>query len=225
MSRIFKTAGALSLALSAVAFIANSDVSLAAAAEEAEPTEIMVDPVALAKAEEEWRQQDVVFQSNEVVQDIPDEVIEADLAANEAAEATADTLHDLVAQQSVDGPLSEQMHCLAGTVYFESKGESLHGQLAVAKVVLARAESSRFPDSICGVVYQRKQFSFVRGGRMPRINTSGRHWRNAVAIAKIARDNAWRSQVEGALFFHARYVNPGWRLQRIATIDNHVFYR
>lgn len=135
------------------------------------------------------------------------------------------SLRELVAQQSLDAPLDREEKCLAGTVYFEAKGESLIGQLAVAKVVLARRESSRFPDSICDVVYQRSQFSFVRGGRMPAINTSGKAWRNAVAIAQIALDGDWESPVEGALFFHARRVSPGWRLTRIATVDNHVFYR
>jgi spore germination cell wall hydrolase CwlJ-like protein len=170
-------------------------------------------------------------------------VIEADRIANEqrAKEAEAQqaarengtsynsngasSLRQLVKQQSVGGALGKQMQCLAGTVYFESKGESLAGQLAVARVVMARASSSRFPNSICGVVYQRSQFSFVRGGRMPRINTGGQHWRNAVAISKIAMNNGWKSPVEGALFFHARYVSPGWRLKRIPTIDNHIFYR
>ena len=137
----------------------------------------------------------------------------------------ASSLRELVSQQSVHGELSKEMHCLAGTVYFESKGESLEGQLAVARVVLARAASSRFPNSICGVVYQKSQFSFVRGGRMPRINKGHRHWRNAVAIAKIAMNDGWKSPVEGALFFHARYVSPGWRLKRMARIDNHIFYR
>lgn len=60
---------------------------------------------------------------------------------------------------------------------------------------------------------------------MPRIDTGGAHWRNAVAISKIALDNSWKSPVEGALFFHARYVSPGWKLKRIGTVDNHVFYR
>jgi spore germination cell wall hydrolase CwlJ-like protein len=46
-----------------------------------------------------------------------------------------------------------------------------------------------------------------------------------VAISQIALDNSWKSPVEGALFFHARYVSPGWRLKRVGTIDNHVFYR
>lgn len=214
-----------------------TDVSFALEANDEIPeAEIVVNP-AILEADEEAAETAIIFaKQQEVVAEIPAHVIEADKAANEKAQeemkASADfqnngagSLRDLVRQQSTTGALSAEMQCLAGTVYFESKGESLSGQLAVARVVMARAKSSRFPNSICGVVYQRKQFSFVRGGKMPRINKSHHHWRNAVAISKIAMNNAWKSPVEGALFFHARYVSPGWRLKRMATIDNHIFYR
>ncbi len=138
---------------------------------------------------------------------------------------SASDLATLVKAHGAPGELDAEGRCLAGAVYFESKGESLEGQLAVARVVMARAKSGRFPSSICGVVYQRSQFSFVRGGRMPAISTGSAHWRNAVAITKIALDDSWKSPVEGALFFHARHVSPGWRLKRIGSVDNHIFYR
>jgi spore germination cell wall hydrolase CwlJ-like protein len=60
---------------------------------------------------------------------------------------------------------------------------------------------------------------------MPAINTASQDWREAVAIARIADAGAWRSPVEGALFFHAARVSPSWRATRIARIGNHVFYR
>ena len=132
---------------------------------------------------------------------------------------------ELVRAQDTSAALSAEERCLAGAVYFESKGESLNGQLAVARVVMARAKSGRFPTTLCGVVYQKSQFSFVRGGGMPPIAASSNHWRNAVAISKIALNGSWKSPVEGALFFHARHVSPGWRLTRIGSIDNHIFYR
>ena len=137
----------------------------------------------------------------------------------------ASTLAELVKSHGAANELGAEARCLAGAVYFESKGESLAGQLAVARVVLARSKSGRFPSSICGVVYQPSQFSFVRGGKMPRIDTGSSNWKNAVAISEIALDGSWKSSVEGALFFHARYVSPGWRLKRMGTIDNHIFYR
>lgn len=141
------------------------------------------------------------------------------------APTSASSLTELVRSQEMDDTLSAEENCLAGAVYFESKGESLDGQLAVARVVMARAKSGRFPSSLCGVVFQRSQFSFVRGGGMPPISKGSNNWRNAVAISKIALNNSWKSPVEGALFFHARYVSPGWRLKRLGTIDNHIFYR
>jgi spore germination cell wall hydrolase CwlJ-like protein len=143
----------------------------------------------------------------------------------EPAQISASSLAELVRAHDTSGTLSAEERCLAGAVYFESKGESLPGQLAVARVVMARAKSGRFPSTLCGVVYQKSQFSFVRGGGMPPIATGSQHWRNAVAISKIALDGSWKSPVEGALFFHARHVSPGWRLTRIGTIDNHIFYR
>lgn len=121
--------------------------------------------------------------------------------------------------------LTAEQRCLAGAIYFESKSESLAGQLAVGRVVINRAKSGRFPNSLCGVVYQKSQFSFVRGRSMPKINTGGKQWKNAVAIAQIAMNNSWESKVEGALFFHAKYVSPGWKLRRMASVDNHIFYR
>lgn len=138
---------------------------------------------------------------------------------------SASSLAELVREQDISEPLDSEERCLAGAVYFESKGESLNGQLAVARVVMARAKSGRFPTSLCGVVYQKSQFSFVRRGTMPPIATGSQHWRNAVAISRIALSDSWKSPVEGALFFHARYVSPGWRLTRLGSIDNHIFYR
>lgn len=121
--------------------------------------------------------------------------------------------------------LTHELECLAGAIYFEAKSESLEGQLAVGRVVINRSKSGRFPSSYCGVVYQRSQFSFIRGGQMPPINRASRDWQEAVAVARIADANAYPSQAEGALFFHATHVSPGWRLTRVARVDNHVFYR
>ncbi|MGV3731057.1 MAG: cell wall hydrolase [Sphingopyxis sp.] len=153
--------------------------------------------------------------------DIQDEVAaETEIAPP----VTAASLAALVAATPKPATIDPELRCLAGAVYFESRGESLPGQLAVAHVVINRAQSGRFPTSLCGVVYQKRQFSFVRGGRMPAIR-EGAQWDNAVAIAQIALDGSWKNHAPGALFFHARYVSPGWRKTRIAQIDNHIFYR
>ena len=135
-------------------------------------------------------------------------------------------LASLVAQLRGTDPGSRDLECLAVGVYFESKSEPLAGQLAVGEVIANRAHSGgRFPSSYCGVLFQRGQFSFVRGGHWPKINRSGRQWQNAVAIAKIVDQDLKDSAAENALFFHAKRVSPGWRLKRVASIGNHVFYR
>ncbi len=151
--------------------------------------------------------------------------IEDAIADADATKIKAASLGELVLKMPIPDSLDAETRCLAGTIYFESKGEPLTGQLAVGRVVLNRVDSPRFPNSICGVVYQRSQFSFVRGGKMPRINTSSQSWRNAVAVAQIARDKLWENTAKGALFFHASRVSPNWRLTRVAQIDNHIFYR
>lgn len=127
-------------------------------------------------------------------------------------------------QQFTGGGLGQQMSCLAQAIYFEARGEPLEGQLAVARVVVARSRSGLFPSSYCGVVLQRRQFSFVRDGMMPQPNTNSWEWRNAVAIAQMAHEGK-RSPVEGALFYHATYVSPGWNRTPIAQVGNHIFYR
>ena len=143
----------------------------------------------------------------------------------EAPQIRAASLQVLVAAQPQPIDLSRELNCLAGAIYFEAKSESLAGQLAVGRVIVARSKSGRFPNSYCGVVYQPSQFSFVRGGGMPGIARASRQWKNAVAIAQIAHTGTWRSPVEGALYFHAAYVSPGWHLKRVGRIENHVFYR
>ncbi|WP_324740828.1 cell wall hydrolase [Tsuneonella sp. CC-YZS046] len=150
------------------------------------------------------------------------------LPADEKAEpplSEAGSLAELVSGTPTDGEMSKDMRCLAGAIYFESKGEPLAGQLAVGRVIVNRAKSGRFPATYCGVVYQPSQFSFVRGGQMPAIKTGSIAWREARAIAQIAHDGSWESPAKGALFFHARHVSPGWRLTRVAQVENHVFYR
>jgi len=119
----------------------------------------------------------------------------------------------------------EELNCLAIGVYYESKGEPLEGQLAVAEVILNRTESGRFPRSVCGVLKQRGQFSFVRGGQLPQPPESARAWKTALAVAKVARGEMWDSKVSNALYFHARYVSPGWRRARVGSVGNHIFYR
>ena len=136
----------------------------------------------------------------------------------------ATSLAALVDQNSSAETASEDDKCLATSVYFESKGEPLAGQLAVAQTILNRASSGRFADSVCGVVRQPGQFPFLHGNDMPAVPHSDA-WSHAVAIAHIARDGLWKQIAPAALYFHARRVSPGWSRVRIASIGNHIFFR
>jgi N-acetylmuramoyl-L-alanine amidase len=139
---------------------------------------------------------------------------------------TSEDLTAMVADLRAPEAGSHELECLATGIYFESKSEPLAGQLAVGQVIANRAQSGgRFPSTYCGVLFQRGQFSFVHGHSLPHVSHDSRQWQTAVAVAKIVDQGLKESAVGNALFFHARYVSPGWHLKRVASIGNHVFFR
>lgn len=144
-----------------------------------------------------------------------------------AAVVPARSLSDMVAAQGDSAMADADATCLATAVYFESMGESLEGQLAVAQVVINRAQSGRYPSSLCGVVKQKAQFSFVRSGHFPRIDPNCQAWRKARAIARIAAAKLAQVLPSDVLWYHADYVAPSWgrRLARVEKIGAHIFYR
>ncbi|MCT8000973.1 cell wall hydrolase [Sphingomonas sanguinis] len=135
-----------------------------------------------------------------------------------------ESLAEAVAAQD-DMASSEELRCLAGAIYFESQGEPLSGQLAVAQVILNRTKSGRFPTGVCDVIKQRGQFSFVRHGEIPSVSPSRSAYRTAVAVAKVALAQAWDSTAGKALYFNTPGNRPGVRVQKVAAIGNHIFYR
>ena len=156
----------------------------------------------------------------------PDADVQNETSDAAPAVKPAGDLASMVAELRAPEAGSRELDCLATGIYFESKGEPLAGQLAVGRVIANRASSGgRFPSTYCGVLFQRGQFSFVRGHSWPTINKQGRQWQTAVAIAKIVDQDLKDSAAANALYFHARRVHPGWRLKQVASIGNHVFYR
>lgn len=136
-------------------------------------------------------------------------------------------LYALVNKFETSAPLDAETNCLATAVYFEARGESLEGQLAVARVVINRASSGRYPPDWCGVVKQPAQFSFVRHGEFPSADTNCEAWRKAEAVAELAAANIVPSVGPDVLWYHADYVAPAWRhsLQQAEQIGAHIFYR
>jgi spore germination cell wall hydrolase CwlJ-like protein len=139
-------------------------------------------------------------------------------------EKTFASLAQAVAAQTAANA-DQTLRCLAGAIYFESKGEPLSGQLAVAHVIINRTKSGRFPADVCAVIKQRGQFGFVRGGAIPSIDEGRAAWRTAVAVAKVALAAAWDSPAPRALYFNTPNRVPAARLTRVASIGNHIFYR
>ena len=145
----------------------------------------------------------------------------------QAAPAAGQPLTALVAANSTGPALDAEGTCLATAVYFESMGESLEGQLAVAQVVINRARSGKYPTTLCAVVKQKAQFSFVRAGQFPRVDAGCEAWRKAQAIARIASAEMAKVIPTDVLWYHADYVAPSWgrRLARVEKIGAHIFYR
>lgn len=208
MSKKFRIAATISVTATLIATLLNTNGSYANA-------QGFNAPVAIA----------TTFISQPVIQAVAPTLPDNDTAEPLRNAANASSLADLVENTQAPASLSNELECLAGAIFFEAKSESLAGQLAVGRVIIARSQSGRFPASYCGVVYQPSQFSFVRGRSMPAINRSSRQWQNAMRVAVIADQGTWKSPVEGAMFFHAAHVSPRWGKARMARIDGHIFYR
>jgi spore germination cell wall hydrolase CwlJ-like protein len=120
-----------------------------------------------------------------------------------------------------------ERYCLSQALYYEARGEGIEGQLAVADVILQRQRSKYHPDTICGVVYQPYQFSFVMDGSMLReIDVDA--WNRADDLSgRILRNEVKTGLTGRALFYHAKSVRPDWADSMIKTaeIGNHIFYR
>ncbi len=127
----------------------------------------------------------------------------------------------------------KEQRCLAEAIYFEARGESEEGQVAVAQVVLNRVKNPSYPNSICGVVYQNKhkrnrcQFSFACDGIKDRISSKGA-WRTAQRLTKEVLDGKqYLKMVDASTHYHATYVNPRWAksMAKRGQIGLHIFYK
>ena len=126
----------------------------------------------------------------------------------------------------------KHLQCLAKNIYFEAATESFEGKVAVAQVTINRANSGRFPNDICDVVFQKTktadrvicQFSWYCE-RGPKVVKSNPHFHESEMVArKVLLENFRLPSLTGAMYYHADYVSPNWNLPKITKIGRHIFY-
>lgn len=131
------------------------------------------------------------------------------------------------------GQRRKEMMCLAKAIYFESRGEPVRGQMAVAQVVMNRVRERYYPNTVCGVVFEgvhrrnKCQFSFACDGKAD-IPRDRKLWAQAIDISiKTINGKIWLKDIGHASHYHATYVKPRWikLMRRIKRIGVHVFYR
>jgi spore germination cell wall hydrolase CwlJ-like protein len=159
---------------------------------------------------------------------------------NARSEAIADQLTtdvggviDLSEIKGVEiGARGKQWRCLTEALYFEARGESIVGQVAVAEVILNRVDTDVYPDSVCDVVHQGKsqhnacQFSFICDGKAETIGNR-RVFEELGKVAWVMLQGKPRILTGKATHYHSESVNPRWarKLIRTAQIGAHIFYR
>jgi len=120
--------------------------------------------------------------------------------------------------------------CMARNIYYEARGASLLGMVAVGHVVLNRTADLRFPSDPCLVIHQREagrcQFSWTCTAARHRRPPNTPEWRRARAAAYLVLSGEVLDITDNAIYFHSTSVRPGWRhLVQTARIDGHIFYK
>ena len=148
-----------------------------------------------------------------------------------------DTLADEILHEveyaDLNKEAKKQVDCLAENIYHEAKAESEKGKLAVALVTMNRVKHERFPKDICSVVRQRTKFGdrivcqFSWHCTQARLNRNSEIYQEALkhALHVYVNHNLMEDFTKGSLYFHADYVNPGWKLHRTVKIGRHIFYK
>jgi hypothetical protein len=122
---------------------------------------------------------------------------------------------------------AEDHVCMALNIYFEGRNESLKGQMAIALVTLQRVQDYRYPNTVCGVVFEDKQFSWYSDGLSDRPRNSESYDDIALlASAMLDSETAIYDFTYGSTHYHADYVTPYWvqHMVRKVKIDTHIFY-
>ena len=129
---------------------------------------------------------------------------------------------------------TRQLDCLTKNIYWEAAGEPFEGKVAVAQVTMNRVKSGKFGNGVCGVVYQKNviyekvicQFSWACESGPKTKPVYQKFWTESEEVAKKVLLEGFRlPSLTEALYYHASYVHPGWRKERISQIGQHIFYK
>lgn len=118
--------------------------------------------------------------------------------------------------------VDKEVTCLAKNIYHESRGEPIKGQIAVALVTINRTKHENYPSTVCGVVYDKGQFSWTSSPTRIVNNTA---WKSAIELAEAVLEGNITLPNFNALYFHNVSIRPKWKTQvRPLRIGNHVFF-
>jgi len=165
--------------------------------------------------------------------DVPQPLEMSQKLAYARADLPATVFDGTVSDKSGKKYSEKELWCMATAIYFEARGESYRGQIAVGQVVMNRVAHKLYPDTICGVVYQNQhkrnacQFSFACDG-IPEKVTEQKAWDQAMTIAKdVISGREYIADVGYSTHYHATYVYPHWapRMKKNTKIGLHVFYQ
>lgn len=122
--------------------------------------------------------------------------------------------------------------CLATNMFFEARGEDLAGKFAVGLVTLNRVESKKYPDNVCDVVWQKKQFSWTHDGKHDdptrfKSEVDKKAWEESKELANALLKNKPQPVLEGSTMYHSLKVSPYWakHYEPVAIVGNHIFYK
>jgi N-acetylmuramoyl-L-alanine amidase len=136
-----------------------------------------------------------------------------------------DKLDDIIQVREQVKYTQRDLDCLTKNIYYEAGTESKVGKFAVAHVTVNRLKTGYWGDSICKVVYARKQFSWTMLKKLPQPNA--KLYAESERIAhKVLAGHRVRSLTQ-SLYYHATYIkDPKWvdPKHEADTIGNHVFY-
>ena len=120
--------------------------------------------------------------------------------------------------------MSEALLCLSILVFMEARSEPLVGKYAVMEVVHNRSKHHNYPNTYCGVVKQKGQFSWYKGSnslKPPKYEKEA--WDESVKVAKIFYTNK-TNYTKGSLFFNHKNIGVRFGKTLKCKIGNHVFF-